>query len=132
MYIKDKNEVYNVVGITGNTNSGKTYLIKKLTQAHPDIHRIVTSTTRDIRLGEIDGDDYYFKIKENINYNDYFQITYQYENFYGTLYSELYQNNIVSLTPDGLRQYQLYENLRLAIIYLDCDIEICKQRVIKR
>lgn len=62
----------------------------------------------------------------------YFQITYQYENFYGTLYSELYQNNIVSLTPDGLRQYQLYENLRLAIIYLDCDIEICKQRVIKR
>lgn len=49
-----------LVTITAPTCSGKSYLLDLMTKADPLFSRIVSTTTRPQRTGEIDGFDYHF------------------------------------------------------------------------
>ena len=45
----------------GDGGSGKTTLITKLTKKHSDkFRKVVTCTSRSLRVGEVDGVDYHF------------------------------------------------------------------------
>jgi guanylate kinase len=46
--------------LSGPAGSGKTTLCDRLTTETPGLERVVTSTTRKPREGEVDGRDYYF------------------------------------------------------------------------
>ncbi len=49
--------------VSGPAGSGKTSLTKCVVTQHPKISRVVTTTTRDPRTGEVDGRDYHFKTR---------------------------------------------------------------------
>lgn len=56
-----KNNKIKVLALVGKSGSGKDSLIKKITETNNEnIHRIISTTTRPPREGEIDGKDYYF------------------------------------------------------------------------
>lgn len=46
--------------VMGKSSSGKDTIYRKLTERHPQFHRIVPYTTRPIRQGEHDGVEYHF------------------------------------------------------------------------
>lgn len=52
------------VVITGPSGSGKTTVMRELMRRLPGSGRIVTTTTRGLREGEIDGVDYHFVSRE--------------------------------------------------------------------
>jgi guanylate kinase len=49
-----------LVVITGPSGVGKGTIVKSLLQRHPEFFLSISATTRQPRLGEIDGQDYYF------------------------------------------------------------------------
>lgn len=65
--------------LTGPSGGGKTVLSEEITQYYPNIQRIVTCTTREMRPGEINGVDYIFLPK------DEFQLREQQEEFVETV-----------------------------------------------
>lgn len=98
--------------ILGKTASGKSRIVDEL--AKQGYKKIVTTTTRPARKGEIDGVDYNFiseeEFKELIN-TRYFAEWKKYDTVDGTWYygspldeiSRLDNKSIVILTPDGYR-----------------------------
>ncbi|CAI5493643.1 unnamed protein product [Closterium sp. Naga37s-1] len=53
-----------VVVISGPSGVGKDAVIKCLQETRPDIHFVVTATSRERRAGEVDGQDYIFVSRE--------------------------------------------------------------------
>ncbi|KAL6185869.1 hypothetical protein ACLB2K_041992 [Fragaria x ananassa] len=53
-----------IIVISGPSGVGKDAVIKKLRDVNPNLHFVVTVTSRPIRPGEVHGKDYYFVSKE--------------------------------------------------------------------
>lgn len=113
--------MYKVIIICGKAGSGKDTLLKKLNE---DYHRVVSTTTRPPREGEVDGKDYHFisvkdfhkKVKEGkfLEYslfNDW---------WYGTQISDFEEDkiNVFIANPDGIRTLLEKENFQVKIYYL--------------
>ena len=76
--------------VSGPTASGKSTLWKRLV-AHPKVDFSISATTRGIRKGEVDGEDYIFISKEafeqRIASNEFLEYAIVHTNYYGTLRS---------------------------------------------
>ena len=137
-----------IIVITGKSSSGKNSLQNYLVNNY-DFVNLVSHTTRPPRPNESNGYDYYFINKEdfiNMNNKDLFIETREYkvntENgndiwYYGLSKSELdittILNKIVILDLKGMKELAEYigrENL--FVVYLDCDDNIRKDRMISR
>ncbi len=75
------------VVITGPTASGKTTLTEELVERFPGSAQFVTSTTRQPREGEKDGEDYHFltreRFEEGISRGEFIEWEENYGNYYG-------------------------------------------------
>ena len=52
--------MYKIVALIGEAGSGKDTILRELIKACPDLHEIVSCTTRPMREGEKDGINYYY------------------------------------------------------------------------
>src|SRR3989344_6293512 len=57
----------NVVVIAGQSGSGKNAIMESLLSRYPKFERLVTTTTRMMRPGEVDGVDYHFFTQERFD-----------------------------------------------------------------
>lgn len=83
----------NIFIISGPSGAGEDSIICELAKSLP-LERIITTTTRASRPGEIDGKDYYFISKEEfaarLAAHDFVEYAHQYNgNFYGVTQQEL-------------------------------------------
>lgn len=53
-----------VVVISGSSGVGKDSVISHLRKLRPDLHFVITATSRDMRPGEVHGKDYFFVSKQ--------------------------------------------------------------------
>lgn len=53
-----------IIVISGPSGVGKDAVIKRLREVRDSLHFVVTATSRPMRPGEVDGEDYYFVTKE--------------------------------------------------------------------
>ncbi|HBQ50784.1 hypothetical protein A3B42_02660 [Candidatus Daviesbacteria bacterium RIFCSPLOWO2_01_FULL_38_10] len=82
-----------LIVITGPASSGKDTIMQALLKKYPSMKRVISTTTREKRPGEIEGKDYYFVSKNQfdqmikdgkmLEYVDFAN------NFYGTTKEEL-------------------------------------------
>lgn len=82
----------NLFVISGPAGAGKSMIVKKVLEKHPDVHVSVSCTTREIRKGlETDGVDYHFRTDEEfdrlIEEDAFFEWAKVHQNRYGTLKS---------------------------------------------
>jgi guanylate kinase len=91
-------EVVNMAGkiviISSPSGAGKTTIVHRLLERHPDFMFSVSATTRPMRDGEINGKDYYFltedEFKRKIEAKEFAEWEQVYKGkFYGTLKSEI-------------------------------------------
>ncbi|MGJ8649079.1 MAG: guanylate kinase [Opitutaceae bacterium] len=79
--------------VSGPAGSGKTTLCDRMLTERPQIERVVTSTTRQPRGGEVDTVDYYFfdhdTFKAKIEAGAFYEYAHVHSNLYGTLKSEV-------------------------------------------
>lgn len=77
--------------ISGPAGAGKTEIVKKLIEKHPDVRLSVSCTTRAPRPGEVDGVNYHFvseeRFRELIDGDAFYEWAHVHQNHYGTLKS---------------------------------------------
>ena len=79
--------------ISSPSGAGKSTMIKKLLEWDENIVLSVSATTREPRVGEVDGVHYHFISKENfeeeIEKNNFVEYAKVFDNYYGTLKREI-------------------------------------------
>ncbi len=77
--------------ISGPAGAGKTEIVKKLIEKHPDVKLSVSCTTRAPRPGEVNGVNYHFvsdeRFTELVNEGAFYEWAHVHQNRYGTLKS---------------------------------------------
>ena len=79
--------------VSGPSGVGKDSVMACLRQAHPEIEKTVSATTRAPRSGEAEGVNYYYRteeaFKQMIEKGDVLEYNYYNGNYYGTLRAEV-------------------------------------------
>lgn len=74
--------------ISGPSGCGKSTLLKEVYKDIDDYYFSISTTTRDPRVGEVNGVDYFFVTKEefekDINNGDFLEYAKVHDNYYGT------------------------------------------------
>ena len=94
--------------ISGPAGAGKTEIVKKLLEKHPDVKLSVSCTTRAPRPGEVDGVNYHFvsdeKFDQLVKEDAFYEWAHVHQNRYGTLkrtvHEELSRGNDLILEID--------------------------------
>lgn len=77
--------------ISGPAGAGKSMIVKRLLEKHPDVHVSVSCTTRQPRDGEVDGVSYHFvtdeKFDQLVAEDAFYEWAHVHQNRYGTLKS---------------------------------------------
>lgn len=121
--------------LIGPSASGKTEIAKKLISTF-GYKKFVTTTTRNKRAGEIDGVDYYFisvdKFKENLANNKFIETTIYNNNYYGSYKSEMDDNKVLIVEPNGLKAFQSLNDPHIISFFIDSSEEDRYERMLKR
>lgn len=131
-----------VIVISGPSGVGKDVIIEKLQTYNNNYHFVITSTTRKIRKGEIEGVNHFFvsvnKFKEMINNKLFLEWANVYGNYYGVEKKQI--NNalikgkhvIVRVDVQGAERIRNIIKNSIQIFILPPSIEILKTRLKKR
>lgn len=124
-----------MIVLAGASASGKTEVAKLLAKKY-GIVKIITTTTREKRVGEVDKRDYFFVSKEEferkIQNGDFVEYTLYNGNLYGSTKDQIAQNKCVVIDPAGLRSYIALKDPTIMTFYLECDEETRRGRMIER
>ena len=86
-----------IVILSGVAGAGKDTIKKELIKRMPNIVTLPSFTSRDMRLGEVEGDHYHFiskeEFEEKIRKGDFYEYDLHHGNYYGTS-RELMSNKI--------------------------------------
>ena len=124
-----------MIVLAGASASGKTEVAKVLAKKY-GITKIVTTTTRDKRVGEVNGVDYFFVSKEEFEkmiLDDRFvEYTLYNGQMYGSTKDQIANDKCVVIDPAGLRSYINLNNKNIVTFYLEADEETRHKRMILR
>lgn len=121
--------------LVGASGTGKTairnYLISKY-----KMNKVISCTTRTMRDGEVDGQDYFFLQKDDFEHKiqkDWFvEYTLYHDNYYGIPKHQLKENSIVIVEPDGVLSLKKQADINLTIVYLQSLSMVRKERMKQR
>ena len=124
-----------MIVLAGASASGKTEVAKVLAAKY-GITKIVTTTTRDKRTGEVDGVDYFFvtkkKFERMIIEDKFVEYTLYNGQMYGSTKDQIANDKCVVIDPAGLRSYIALNNKDIVTFYLEADEETRHKRMILR
>lgn len=126
------------------SGAGKTTIVKRLLKHYPDLKFSISACTREKRLNEVDGKDYYFMsagdFRDKIRGNEFIEWEEVYpDHFYGTLRSEVEriwkEGNHVIFDVDvtgGLAIKKQFDTRALSIFVRPPSIEELENRLKRR
>lgn len=117
--------MYRIVTLTGKAGSGKDTLMHKVREVLPDLHEIVSCTTRPPREGEVHGKNYYFLTHEEfaarLNDGTMVEATVFNDWCYGSCLEHMSATgiNIGVYNPEGVQILQCMPEVKVYPIYID-------------
>ena len=121
-----------MIVLAGASASGKTEVAKMLALKY-GIVKAITTTTRDMRVGEVNGRDYFFVSKEHfkemIEQKLFVEFTTYNENFYGSTKDQIAENKCVVVDPAGLKAYIALNDPNIMTFFLDSKEETRRKRM---
>jgi len=128
--------------LSGPSGSGKGTVSQALMNKRDDITFSVSATTRKPRVGEVNGENYFFlgeeEFKEMQEANEFLESAFVHTNYYGTpkkfVLEEIEKGEIVLLEIDVQGALQIKKNYKEAvfIFLLPPTMDELKSRIIKR
>lgn len=128
--------------ISAPSGAGKSTLVRRVLKSLPDIGYSVSFTTRQPRVGEIEGKDYFFVSREEfekkIEANDFLEYALVHENYYGTSRTvvgkelSLGQDVILEIDVQGAASIKKKVADAVSIFILPPSFEVLKARLIGR
>ena len=124
-----------MIVLAGASASGKTEVAKILSSKY-GITKIVTTTTRDMRKGEVNGVDYFFVSKEEfermIKEDKFVEYTVYNGQMYGSTKDQIANDKCVVIDPAGLRSYIALNDKNIITFFLEADEKTRRDRMILR
>lgn len=124
-----------MIVLAGASASGKTEVAKMLASKY-GIVKVITTTTREMRVGEVDGRDYFFVSKEKflemIKEELFVEFTTYNDNFYGSTKAQIGQNKCIVVDPAGLKAYIGLNRPDIYTFFLDSKEETRRARMVLR
>lgn len=119
----------------GPSAVGKTEVAKVLIKLY-NISKVVTYTTRDKRINEVDGVDYHFVTKDEFlhlkKHNFFVETTLYNNNYYGTSKKEIKDNKLLIVDPSGKDAFLKLKKHYVVVFYLQANEELRKKRMKER
>ena len=130
---------YEMIAICGKAGAGKDTVMKRVVEALPQLHEIVSCTTRPMREGEVDGVNYHYltgeQFAEEVMAGEMLEATCFNDWFYGTSYDSLRSDcvNIAVFNPEGIDSVMAHKNnIELVVFYIEADDKIRLLRQLNR
>ena len=124
-----------MIVLAGASASGKTEVAKELAKTF-GITKVITTTTRKMRVGEVNGRDYFFVSKERfeemIKEGRFVEYTVYNENLYGSTKDQIAENKCVVIDPAGLKAYIALNDPNIVTFFLDSLEETRFKRMLQR
>jgi guanylate kinase len=128
--------------ITGPSGVGKGTLISKLLERVPGLELSVSATTREPRVGEVDGRDYHFltptEFDQRIEREDFLEFATYSGNRYGTLRSEVRKrldagrSVVLEIEVQGARQVRAAMRESVQVFIAPPDPSVLRERLESR
>ena len=94
--------------LVGASATGKSVVVKRMQELY-GIEKVVTYTTRLMRMGEINGLDYHFISKEEfcskIENNFFLETAFYNNNYYGTAFEDISKNILTLHLLDTIKTF---------------------------
>lgn len=113
--------MYKIIALIGESGAGKDAVLQELLKMRPDLHEIISYTTRPMREGEEDGVNYFYLTPEEfvdkVANKKMLETTYK-KWFYGTGIDSLDKEkiNVGVFNPDGVRTLLANEEVDLKVV----------------
>ena len=124
-----------MIVLTGASASGKTVTALDLQKRH-GLVKAITTTTREKRVGETDGVEYFFISKEEFEKrlaeNKFVEHSIYNGNYYGCGVDQISDNKIVVLDPNGLHSFLKLKDKNIVSFLLIADEKTRKSRMESR
>ncbi len=131
-----------LVVISAPSGTGKNSIINELLRRVPNATRLVTTTTRAMRPGEVEGVDYFFLDRNTfihkVEQGDFVEHAEYVGNLYGMqkqhLYQALEQYDVVFANPEvqGKQALDRLEIPHIAIFLAPEDLDTLEERIVRR
>ena len=137
MALLNKQIIYNrgMIVLAGASASGKTEVAKELAKKY-GVTKVITTTTRPMRVGEVNGRDYFFVSKEQFEFmiqeGRFVEYTFYNNNLYGSTKDQISSNKCVVIDPAGLRAYIGLNDPGIVTFFLDTTEETRFKRMLQR
>lgn len=132
----------NVFVISAASGTGKTTLVSRLVQQHPNVRVSVSHTTRPPRAGEVDGQHYHFVSEEEFvrlaGEGAFLEHAQVFGNYYGTSYESVQSmceqgyDVILEIDVQGAQQVRKALPEALSIFILPPSLAVLEQRLRQR
>lgn len=117
-----------IIAVLGKSNSGKTTFVEHMPKAY-ELTRVITSTSRPMRKGEVNGVHYNFysyeEMKRDIESGEYLEYT-EFNNWiYGTKFKDIdiNKNSIIAINPTGYKTLRrIYKDKVLGVYLKPCEL----------
>lgn len=120
--------------LVGPSASGKSAIVKYLIKNN-GLEKFITCTTRSMRVGEVDGVDYYFLTNEMFSKcyenNEFIETVFYNGNYYGTFKKEVKDTKVVILEPQGLNNF-IAAGVDCFVVFLQTNEDVLEKRMISR
>ena len=129
---------YKIIAICGKSASGKDTLLHRIIEHNPNLHEIVSCTTRPPREGEIDGKNYFFLTLEEFAHKDcmgdMLEVTHFRDWYYGTSLDGLSSEaiNVGVFNPAGIYNLMKNDMVDLFVIQVQASDKTRLMRSLKR
>ncbi|MCF0116916.1 MAG: AAA family ATPase [Bacilli bacterium] len=121
--------------LVGASASGKTATALELQRKYGLI-KAVTTTTREKRVGETNGVDYFFITREEFlkrnKEGKFVETTLYNDNFYGCGIDQVSDERIIVLDPNGLHAFKQLKDDHIITFFITCSDELRESRMRSR
>lgn len=128
--------------VSGPSGTGKGTICKDIVAKHEDINLSISATTRNPRVGEVEGKSYFFKTKEEfeamVDRGEFLEHAMIYDNYYGTpkkaIFDELNMGRdvILEIEMQGAMQIKEVYPQAVFIFVLPPSLQELKNRIVGR
>ena len=128
--------------VSGPSGTGKGTICKDIVAKHEDINLSISATTRNPRVGEVEGKSYFFKTKEDfeamVDRGEFLEHAMIYDNYYGTpkkaIFDELDMGRdvILEIEMQGAMQIKEVYPQAVFIFVLPPSLQELRNRIVGR
>ena len=128
--------------VSGPSGTGKGTICKDIVAQHEDINLSISATTRNPRVGEVEGKSYFFKTKEEfeamVDRGEFLEHAMIYDNYYGTpkkaIFDELDMGRdvILEIEMQGAMQIKEVYPQAVFIFVLPPSLQELRNRIVGR